>query len=104
MNYFLNYNNGKLSINTYRNVDAEVTTLDDIYQAVQENREEVLVASFVQKFEYDPDTKIATFSGICYNGDTGFEICEDQEVHNIESAKAGRAVWGLNEELDPLGI
>lgn len=101
MSLFLNYNNGNLTVNSHRNVSAEVTTLEDLYEAVQENREEVLVASFEQDFEYDPDTKIATFSGICYNGDTGFEICVNQEAHNIESDEDGRSVWGLNEDLEP---
>lgn len=101
MNLFLNYNNGNLTVNSHRNVNAEVTTIDDIYEATQENREEVLVASLDQNFNYDADTKIATFSGICYNGDTGFEICINQEAHNVESEEAGRAVWGLDENLAP---
>lgn len=101
MNFFLNYSNGNLTVNSHRNVNAEVTTLEDLYEAVQENRNEILVASFGQDFEYDPDTKIATFSGICYNGDTGFEICANQEAHNIESKEAGRSVWGLDEDLEP---
>ena len=101
MNFFLNYNNGNLTVNSHRNVNADVTTLEDIYEAVQENREESLVASLDQDFNYDPDTKIATFSGVCYNGDTGFEICVNQEAHNVESEEAGRSVWGLDEDLVP---
>ena len=53
MNFFLNYNNGNLTVNSHRNVNAEVTTLEDIYEAVQENRGEILVASFEQEFEND---------------------------------------------------
>ena len=101
MSLFLNYNNGSLTVNSHRNVNAEVTTIEDIYDAIQENREETLVASLDQNFNYDPNTKIATFSGICYNGDTGFEICIKQEAHNIESEEAGRLVWGLDEDLAP---
>lgn len=101
MNLFLNYENGKLAVQTYRNANAEVTTLEDIYNAAQENREGFLVASLDQEFNYDVDTKIATFSGICYNGDTGFEVCKDQEAHNINSEEEGRNVWGLDEDLRP---
>ena len=101
MNLFLNYNNGNLTVNTYRAANAQVTTLEDIQEAFAENRDEILVASLDQNFNYDPNTKIATFSGICYNGDTGFEICIKQEAHNIESEEAGRLVWGLDEDLAP---
>ncbi len=101
MNFFLNYNNGTLTVNTYRAANAEVTTLEDIYEAVQENREEILVASLTQNFEYHPELKIATFSGVCASSETGFEICMNQEAHNIESEEAGRSVWGLDENLEP---
>jgi hypothetical protein len=101
MNLFLNYNNGNLTVNSHRNVNAEVTTLDDLYEAVQENREEILVASFEQNFEYHSELKIATFSGVCASSETGFEICVNQEAHNIESEEAGRSVWGLDEDLEP---
>ena len=101
MNLFLNYNNGNLTVNSHRNVNAEVTTLEDLYEAVQENREEVLVASFEQNLEYHPELKIATFSGVCANSETVFEICVNQEAHNIESEETGRSVWGLGEDLEP---
>jgi len=102
MNLFLNYNNnGNLTVNTYRAANAQVTTLEDIQEAFAENRDEILVASFEQEFEYHPELKIATFSGICYNADTGFEICTNQEAHNIESEEAGRLVWGIDEDLAP---
>lgn len=102
MIFFLNYNNGNLTVNTYRKVNAEVTTLEDIYEAVQENREEILAACFEQEFEYQPEFKIATFSGVCASSETGFEICVNQEAHNIESEEEGRFVWGLDEDLKPV--
>ena len=101
MNFSLNYNNGNLTVNSHRNVNAEVTTLEDLYEAVQENREEALVASFEQSFEYHPELKIATFSGVCASSETGFEICVNQEAHNVESEEAGRSIWGLDEDLEP---
>lgn len=101
MNLFLNYSNRQLTVNTYRHAKAEVTTLEDILNAVSHNSWEDLTASLDQKFNYDSDAKIATFSGICYNGDTGFEICVNQEAHNIESEEEGRGVWGLDEDLKP---
>lgn len=101
MNFFLNYNNGNLTVNSYRNINAEVTTLEDLYEAVQENREEILVASFEQNFKYHPELKIATFSGVCASSETGFEICVNQEAHNVESEEAGRSIWGLDEDLEP---
>lgn len=101
MNFFLNYNNGNLTVNSYRNINAEVTTLEDLYEAVQDNREEILVASFEQNFEYHPELKIATFSGVCASSETGFEICVNQEAHNVESEEAGRSIWGLDEDLEP---
>ena len=101
MNFFLNYNNGNLTVNTYRAANAQVTTLEDIQAALAENRDEVLVASFEQEFEYHPELKIATFSGVCASSETGFEICVNQESHNVESEEAGRSIWGLDEDLEP---
>lgn len=101
MNFFLNYNNGNLTVNTYRAANAQVTTLEDIYEAVQENRDEILVASFEQEFKYHPELKIAAFSGVCASSRTGFEICVNQEAHNVESEEAGRSIWGLDEDLEP---
>ena len=101
MNFFLNYNNGNLTVNTYRAANAQVTTLEDIQAAFAENRDEILVASFEQEFEYHPELKIATFSGVCASSETGFEICVNQEAHNVESEEAGRSIWGLDEDLEP---
>jgi len=55
MNLFLNYNNGNLTVNTYRAANAQVTTLADIQEAFADNRDEILVASFEQEFEYNPE-------------------------------------------------
>lgn len=101
MNYFLNLENGVLNVSTSRNVRAQATDLLDIQNALSNETNECLTASFTQDFDYDADLKVAQFSGICYNGDTGFEICVNQEAHNIESEEAGRGVWGLNEDLMP---
>ena len=45
MNYFVNYNKGQISINTYRIASAQATDIDDIRRAVDEESEEILTAS-----------------------------------------------------------
>ena len=45
MSYFLNYNNGAVSIDTYRDANAASTDIDDIVNAFSENRNENLTAS-----------------------------------------------------------
>ncbi len=45
MNYFLNYENGKAQINTYRAASASVTDIKDIERAMSEESEEILTAS-----------------------------------------------------------
>lgn len=97
--YFLNFVNGKSTLNTYRNPHAEVTTLEDIQDAIINNRNDNLVATVTQEFEYYQDLKIATFSGINFNADKGFDICINQEAHDIQSFTAGLFVWGLDEDL-----
>lgn len=41
---FLNYVNKKVSVNTYRNCNAVCTTLEDIQDAIKNNRDENLTA------------------------------------------------------------
>jgi len=45
MNSFANYKNGKVTINSYRFPDAQVTDIDDILNAAKKESDEVLVAS-----------------------------------------------------------
>ena len=44
-NYFVNYENGKVSINTHRLANAAVTDIDDIRQAISKDSSEILTAS-----------------------------------------------------------
>jgi len=44
MEYFVNYEKGQVSINTYRKPNATVTDIDDIRSAVENESDEVLVA------------------------------------------------------------
>ena len=48
MSYFLNYENGAVSVNTYRNPRAEVTDVDDIRSAIKNNTNEILTSSLSQ--------------------------------------------------------
>jgi hypothetical protein len=43
--YFANYKHGKVSINSYRFPDAQVTDIDDVIKSNEMQSEEVLVAS-----------------------------------------------------------
>lgn len=45
MNYFLNYKNKELSVNTYRLPDAVATDVDDIKSAFNKRNDEILTAS-----------------------------------------------------------
>ena len=45
MNYFLNYKDGDVTVNTYRAVGAQATDINDILRAVREDSEEILCAS-----------------------------------------------------------
>lgn len=45
MNYFLNYNQGQISINTYRLASAQATDIEDIRNAVANESSETLTAS-----------------------------------------------------------
>ena len=96
--YFLNYIDGRLSLDTYRNINAVATDVEDIKDALNNDSEENLTADVNQVFEYDEDLKIATFSGINYNGDTYFDICNEEEAHNVTLADA-MSCWGLQADL-----
>ena len=97
--YFVNYINAVATLNTYRSPNAEVTTLEDIQDAIIHNRNENLTATVTQEFDYDEDFKIASFSGINYNSDKGFDICVNEEAHNIQTIEDGLSIWGLDEDL-----
>lgn len=97
--YFVNYENGSAKMQTYRAANAVVTDLEDIQRALSENSEECLSASVDQNFNYDEDLKIATFSGINYSAEKGFDICKNEEAHNVESAEAGMQTFGLFDDL-----
>ena len=45
MNYFVNYKNGKCSIETYRFVDAVVTDMNDLIAACDSDSDQVLVVN-----------------------------------------------------------
>jgi hypothetical protein len=43
--YFVNYKNGDVSINTYRFADAQVTDVNDLLKSHDNQSDEILVAS-----------------------------------------------------------
>lgn len=45
MNYFLNYENGEVTVNSYRHPSAIATTVEDIIEALRNGEEDALVAS-----------------------------------------------------------
>tara|TARA_R110002167_G_scaffold185810_1_gene386597 strand:- start:392 stop:706 length:315 start_codon:yes stop_codon:yes gene_type:complete len=96
--YFLNYINGQLSLDRYRNVSAVVTGLEDIKDAVNNDFAENLTATVNQTFQYDEDLQIATFTGITYDADNNFDICNEEEAHNVSLAD-GMRCWGLEDDL-----
>ena len=53
MNYFLNFVNGQVSINTYRKPEAAVTDVNDIIEAFESEREENLVADLAGWIEQE---------------------------------------------------
>ena len=97
--YFVNYEDGVAKLQEYRAADAQATTLEDIQRANKESSNEKLTALVDQIFNYDEHTKIATFSGINYSGDNGFDICKNEEAHNVASQLEGLSIWGLQEDL-----
>ena len=96
--YFLNYIDGRLSLDTYRNINAVVTDVEDIKEAVNNDFAENLTATVNQVFQYDDELRIATFTGITYDADNHFDICNEEEAHNVSLADA-MSCWGLQDDL-----
>ena len=68
MSYFINYRDGKVSIDTSRAVDAAATDMNDIIDAMDEKREEVLTAS-LDIFIEEEANKIMDVAETCKNQD-----------------------------------
>lgn len=68
MNYFLNYENGSVSVDTARSITAQATDVSDIVSAFDENRLEQLTASLDIFAEVEAE-KIMSVA----------ETCESQE-------------------------
>lgn len=58
MSNFANYKNGQVTISTYRFVDAQVTDIEDILNAVEKESDEILTASI------DSDEELAAIEAV----------------------------------------
>lgn len=81
---FLNYNNGKISINTYRYANAQATDVEDIRNAVKNETSEILTASI--------DSWIKEFGGSLdddnlervFEGEFGFKLYDYPELRDMQ--------------------
>ena len=103
MTNFANLKNGNITINNYRFVDAQSTTLEDLVETHRQEKDEYLTAIvdntlFVSEIE--KGNWSAFFTGI----DGMDNLCFEEEGHNIivnseECAlEEARNIWGITVE------
>ena len=83
-NYFVNYNKGHISINTYLNQNAVVTDVDSIRSAVVNETDEILVAAlndWITEFggSLDDDNLERLIEG-----EFGLKLYDYPELRNIQ--------------------
>lgn len=84
MNYFLNYKNGSVRINTYRYVDATVTDVDDIVRAYESESNETLTASidiFIKEKCTDLENDVLEKT---IENKLGFDLYDYPELRDIQ--------------------
>ena len=102
-NYFFNYQNGNLSINTYATPGSLFIDTKELLENVANSSEYNYTSSFTQYCDYDEEKQLFKFSGVCLNSianDESFEICENKVIENVTFENVLRLLK-LNEDLYP---
>lgn len=82
--YFVNYNKGQITINTYRSANAQATDIDDIRDAVKNESNEILTAAlndWINEFGGDLDNDVLEK---VIEGEFGLKLYDYPELRDIQ--------------------